>query len=208
MTRNANSWIRGATLFSVCSVAAIAAVISYSHILHVALTHGQTDLDARLLPLSVDGLILAASLTAFFASRNKLPIPALARWMLIAGILATVAANALYGLSHGLLGAVLSSWPALSFIGTVELSISTVRMAVTGRPVRTSRTRRSEERSWARDQGYEVGERGRLPSEVTEAYAQHVGSSVTETLPAETVPATNGHVEVVPGNVPDWLVKT
>jgi Protein of unknown function (DUF2637) len=48
---------------TVLAVGVIAAVQSYSHIYHLALAHGQDHLDLALMPLSVDGLIIAASLT-------------------------------------------------------------------------------------------------------------------------------------------------
>jgi hypothetical protein len=53
--------IRFATAAVVCAVAAFAAVVSYSHIYGLGRVHGQDGAAARLLPLSVDGLILAAS---------------------------------------------------------------------------------------------------------------------------------------------------
>ncbi len=54
--------IRFTTAAVVCAVAAVAAVVSYSHIYGLGRAHGQDGTAARLLPLSVDGLILAASL--------------------------------------------------------------------------------------------------------------------------------------------------
>jgi hypothetical protein len=54
--------IRCATAAVVCAVAAFAAVVPYSHIYGLGRVHGQDGTAARLLPLSVDGLILAASL--------------------------------------------------------------------------------------------------------------------------------------------------
>ncbi|MCW2891829.1 MAG: hypothetical protein JWO75_1318 [Actinomycetia bacterium] len=46
----------------VCAVAGFAAVVGYSHIHDLGRAHGQDGTSARLLPLSVDGLILATSL--------------------------------------------------------------------------------------------------------------------------------------------------
>jgi hypothetical protein len=54
--------IRASTAAVVVAVAAFAAVVSYSHIYDLGRAHGQDGTAARLLPLSVDGLILAASL--------------------------------------------------------------------------------------------------------------------------------------------------
>ena len=82
---------------------------------------------ARLLPLSVDGLILAASLVLLHEARNDRDAPALARFMLWLGISATIGANIAYGAGYGLLGALISAWPAVGFIGTVEIATQLVR---------------------------------------------------------------------------------
>ena len=74
--------IRFATAAVVCAVAAFAAVVSYSHIYGLARAHGQDGTAARLLPLSVDGLILAASLVLLHEARNDRDAPRLARYML------------------------------------------------------------------------------------------------------------------------------
>jgi len=74
--------IRFTTAAVVCAVAAFAAVVSYSHIYGLGLVHGQDGTAARLLPLSVDGLILAASLVLLHEARNDRDAPALARFML------------------------------------------------------------------------------------------------------------------------------
>ena len=59
-TVSGDRWIRRGTGAAVLLVAAIAAVISFQHIQHLALTHGQTPLAAALLPLSIDGTVAAA----------------------------------------------------------------------------------------------------------------------------------------------------
>jgi hypothetical protein len=71
--------IRLATAAVVCAVAAFAAVVSYSHIYGLGRVHGQDGTAARLLPLSVDGLILAASLVLLHEARNGRDAPGLAR---------------------------------------------------------------------------------------------------------------------------------
>jgi len=108
-------------------VAAFAAVVSYSHIFDLGRAHGQSGTAARLLPLSVDGLILAASLVLLHEARNQRQAPALARLMLALGVGATVAANVAYGLGYGVLGAAISAWPAVAFIGSVEMLMGLVR---------------------------------------------------------------------------------
>ena len=121
------------------AVAAFAAVVSYSHIYGLGRAHGQDGTAARLLPLSVDGLILAASLVLLHEARNGRDAPALARLMLWLGIGATVGANIAYGVGFGLLGALISAWPAVAFIGAVEM----VMQLVAPRPRASPRHRRA-----------------------------------------------------------------
>jgi hypothetical protein len=84
-----------------------------------------------MLPLSADGLILAASLVLLHEARADRDAPVLARLMLWLGIAATIGANiafgAAFGAAFGLLGAIISAWPAVAFIGTVELVMTLVR---------------------------------------------------------------------------------
>ena len=120
--------IRRGTAAVVLAVAAFAAVVSYSHIYDLGRAHGQSGTAARLLPLSVDGLILAASLVMLHAASTGGPVR-LARCMLALGVAATGAANVLYGLGYGVLGAVISAWPAVAFIGAAEMALGMVRAA-------------------------------------------------------------------------------
>ena len=119
--------IRLATAAVVCAVAAVAAVVSYSHIYGLGRAHGQDGAAARLLPLSVDGLILAASLVLLHEARNGRDTPRLARLMLWLGIGTTIGANIAYGAAYGLIGALISAWPAVAFIGSVEIAMQQVR---------------------------------------------------------------------------------
>src|SRR5436190_16961657 len=124
--------IRAATALVVVAVASFAAVVSFSHIYDLGRVHGQSGTAARLLPLSVDGLILAASLVLLHEARNGRRAPALARGMLWLGVGATVAANGAYGWPYGPLGVLVSTWPAVSFVGAVELLMGLIRRARAG----------------------------------------------------------------------------
>jgi hypothetical protein len=108
-------------------VAAIAAVVSFVHIEHLASSHGQTVLAAYLLPVSVDGTVAASSLVMLRAARAGLGTPALARLMLGLAVVATLAANIAYGAPYGVTGALISGWPAVAFIGCAEMAIGMVR---------------------------------------------------------------------------------
>ena len=126
--------VRRLTTAAVLLVAVIAAVVSFLHIEHLARTHGQTPLAAWLLPVSVDGTVAAASLSMLWAARAGLATPWLARGMLTAGVAATLAANAAYGAPHGLSGELLSGWPAVAFVGSVEMVLSMIRRTRTTAP--------------------------------------------------------------------------
>jgi hypothetical protein len=119
--------IRLTTAVAVATVAAVAAVISYRHAYELVSTHGETGVTARLVPFTVDGLILAASMLILDANRRHQPVPPLARWCLGAGILATIGANLAHGLGHGPIGALVSAWPALALAGSFELLMTLIR---------------------------------------------------------------------------------
>lgn len=122
-------WIRRATAAVVWCVAAFAAVVSYAHIYDLGRGHGGSRTAATLLPLSVDGLILAMSLVMLHEARNGRPAPFLGRAMLALGIAATLAANVTYGAAWGPVGAVIWAWPAVAFVGAVEVELILVRRA-------------------------------------------------------------------------------
>ncbi len=57
-----NTWRRLGYALSFLIVAGVAAVVSYGHIREVAVYGHQTDLVAHLIPLSIDGMMLIATL--------------------------------------------------------------------------------------------------------------------------------------------------
>jgi hypothetical protein len=123
--------LRAAVYLTAVAVAAFAFIVSFAHIYDLGQAHAQHGIAARLLPLSVDLLIVAASLVLFIqSSAPQLPV-GLARWLprvvLWCGIGATVAANVAYGLPHGWLSAVISGWPGAAFVMVVEMVMVTVR---------------------------------------------------------------------------------
>jgi Protein of unknown function (DUF2637) len=113
---------RWATALAVLAVAVIAAVVSFAHIESLALANGYSIATARLLPFSVDGLIVASSLSLATGGRA-----ALSRTGLVLGVAATVAANVAFGVRFGVTGAVVNSWPAVSFIIASEILVGMLR---------------------------------------------------------------------------------
>lgn len=110
---------------AVATVAAVAAVITYRHAYELVSTHGESGVTARLMPFTVDGLILAASMLNLDVNRRQQPVPT--RWCLGAGIAATSGANLLHGLGHGPVGALVSGLPALALAGSFELLMTLAR---------------------------------------------------------------------------------
>ena len=104
------TWNRAAILAAVpvAAVAVIAGVVSYSHIEALGLATGQSITDARLLPLAVDGLIVAGSVILLAGSWLG--------WIGVAlGVAGTLYANVMSGLPRGPLAATVAAWPALAF---------------------------------------------------------------------------------------------
>ncbi|GAB3429036.1 DUF2637 domain-containing protein [Flindersiella endophytica] len=119
--------IKWSTAAAVLCVATVAAVVSYDHAYALVRSYGEDGWTARLVPLTVDGLIYASSMVLLHSARRRLPVPRLARWLLGVGIAATLAANAAHGLDHGPIGAVVAAWPAVALVGTYELLMLIIR---------------------------------------------------------------------------------
>ena len=194
---NADRWIRSATSGAAVAVAGFAAVVSYSHIYDLGRSHGQSGLAARLLPLSVDGLILAASLVMLHEARRDNAAPVLARSMLALGVAATVAANIAYGASWGWLGAVISAWPAVAFVGAAEMVIGLVRRHAdqpVREPLRPFRAAPPPDAEHAAEAAYRASVAGGNPLSaraLSERYrlSRHAAAAIRERVAAEA----NGH---------------
>jgi hypothetical protein len=119
--------IRGGMALVVLAVAAFAFTQSYSHIYDLARLHGESGTAARLLPLSVDGLIVAASLAILDGGRRDEPFSWLTWGMLVLGIVATIAGNIGYGYGYGPVGMIISSWPAAAFLGAMGIAEVKIR---------------------------------------------------------------------------------
>ena len=76
---------------------------------------------------TIDGLVYASSMVVLYAARHRVPVPSLARWLLALGIAATLTANMAQGWAHGLVGAVIAAWPAVSLVGSYELLVWLIR---------------------------------------------------------------------------------
>src|SRR4030088_1373227 len=89
VTGRQDLWIRRTTIGSVTMLALIAGTVSYLHMHALVALHGQPGWVAALTPLSVDGMIVAASTTLLAESRSGRPGGVL----LVAGGVASLGAH-------------------------------------------------------------------------------------------------------------------
>jgi hypothetical protein len=111
---------RTARNISAAVVASIAAWSSYRHMVHVALHVGEQPSIAWVLPLSVDGLLVVASIAMVDDRQAGRTVRWSARIAFGFGIVASLAANV--AAAHPTAGArLVAAWPALALLLTVEL---------------------------------------------------------------------------------------
>ena len=121
--------VRVVTVGAVLLVAAVAAVVSYAHMREVAARAGE-GWRALLLPLSVDGLVVAASMVLLTRRRVGLAGGWLPWWALLGGVGASLAAN-VAAAEPTATARVVAAWPALAFAVAFELLLQQRRAAVT-----------------------------------------------------------------------------
>jgi hypothetical protein len=122
--------IRWATTLSVVVLAAIAAVLSYKHMYVLVRQYGETSWTAALLPVSVDGMIVASSMTLLADSRSGRRSGFLPWTLLVVGSAASLAANVAVA-EPSTVGRVIAAWPSCALIGAYELLMRQVRHAAT-----------------------------------------------------------------------------
>jgi len=121
---------RVVTVGAVLLVATVAAVVSYEHMREVAERAGE-GWRAWLLPLSVDGLVVAASMGLLTRRRAGLPGGRLAWCALLGGVGASLAAN-IAAAEPTATARVVAAWPALAFAVAFELLLQQRRVPVAG----------------------------------------------------------------------------
>ncbi|MBB4930667.1 hypothetical protein F4561_001487 [Lipingzhangella halophila] len=122
---------RWTTIATVCLLAAIAAVVSYAHMFELALRHGEPAWRAGLFPLSVDGMIVAASLSLLSDARQGRRGGTLPWTLLIVGSAASLAANVAVA-EPTVWSRVIHAWPSFALMGAYELLMRHFRVAARG----------------------------------------------------------------------------
>jgi len=129
--RVAPGWAtRVVTVAAVLLVATVAAVVSFEHMREVADRAGE-GWRAWLLPLSVDGLVVAASMVLLTRRRAGLPGGRLAWCALLGGVGASLAAN-IAAAEPTVTARAVAAWPALAFAVAFELLLQQRRVPAAG----------------------------------------------------------------------------
>jgi hypothetical protein len=121
-------WSRRVTIAAVLLLAGIAAVVSYSHMYELALRHGEPEWRAALFPLSVDGMIVGASMTLLSDARHGRKGGLLPWTLLIVGSGASLAANVAVA-DPTMWSRIIHAWPSFALIGAYELLMREFRTA-------------------------------------------------------------------------------
>ena len=113
------AWVRRVTTAAVLAVAIVAAVASYAHMQALA-AHAGEDWRAWLLPISVDGLAVAASMTMLVRRRAGRGAGALPWAALLLGLGASLAAN-VAAAEPTVVGRLVAAWPPVGLLLSYEL---------------------------------------------------------------------------------------
>ena len=131
-------WVRRVTTLSVLAVAAVTAVASYEHMRALAELAGE-GWRASLLPISVDGLAVAASMTMLVRRRSGASAGVLPWVALLLGLGASLGAN-VAAAEPTVVGRVVAAWPPVGLLLAYELLLQqNVHSDRTGPGVRTVR---------------------------------------------------------------------
>ncbi|MGW9555602.1 DUF2637 domain-containing protein [Nocardiopsis sp. NPDC055551] len=137
---------RWTTIVAVLMLAVIAAVVSYSHMYELALRHGEPEWRAALFPLSVDGMIVASSMTLLSDARNGRKGGLLPWTLFIIGSGASLAANVAVA-DPTMWSRIIHAWPSFALIGAYELLMRAFRTAARSvRSADAARTHMGDER--------------------------------------------------------------
>lgn len=203
--------VRHVGLFAGATVATVAAAASYTHMMKVAAAYGDKWL-SFLLPLSVDGLLVVASLVLIVSrSRGEDP-PALAKVSMVIGLAVSLAANvgaAALGFVSGtsvmyMVGAMsVSMWPPVSFAFAYELVL---KLAI-GSKVKAASKIKSKTKSAQKTTSSGAAVPSPAPEEApSEAIAPREEAEQRLRLETQSAPAPAvASLHAIPDVKPDWL---
>jgi hypothetical protein len=118
-------WVQRVTTAAVLSVALVAAIASYEHMRALAELAGE-GWRSWLLPISVDGLAVAASMTMLVRRRAGLRAGGLAWVALLLGLGASLAAN-VAAAEPTVQGRLVAAWPPVGLLLSYELLMQQIK---------------------------------------------------------------------------------
>lgn len=177
--------LRHTTVGAVLLVATVAAVMSYAHMQHVAHREGEA-WRSFLLPLSVDGLMVAASMVLLARRRAGLPGGVLPWTALLAGVAASLAAN-VAAAEPTPTARIVAAWPALAFAVAFELLLQQRRPLVIDAPTAAESPSERDEHRLGDDVAPSTASVSALPRAVPADIAP--APAMAPTAPAPTAPA-------------------
>ena len=117
--------IGGAATVVLCVVAGSALTVGSTRAYALARSHGMDETAALLVAMSLGGLIVGASLVLLGEERNPW-VPGTAEGMQLLGLAVMAAADIVSGARYGLLGAIISAWPAIAFFAAADMVLELV----------------------------------------------------------------------------------
>jgi hypothetical protein len=119
--------VRVTTVIAVNVVAAVAAAVSFMHMHELAARAGE-GWRSWLVPLAIDGLVVAASMTMVVRRRAGKPTGLLAWTSITLGIAASLAAN-IAAAEPTLIGRAVAAWPPIALLLAYELLMDQIHVA-------------------------------------------------------------------------------
>lgn len=187
-------------------VAAVAGIASFTHMQKLAAQHGEAWL-SWITPLSVDGLLVLASITLIQARRRGETPPKLATVGIVVGLLVSLAAN-VGAAGPDLVSKAWAMWPPIAFALAYELLLNLARQEVkpAARRVKTPKPDKTAKTAPVAAVPPSPAAAG-VPSEVPELPAAEADARV------DVAPAVGTSLHIVPGGgetlpvagAPEWL---
>lgn len=128
--RWADRLVRWTTTVSVVVLAVIAAIISYKHMFVLVHRYGERSWTAALLPISVDGMIAASSMSLLASSRQGQRSGLLPWVLLVIGSAASLAANVAVA-EPSAVGRLIAAWPSCALRRADDEATGTSRVWLT-----------------------------------------------------------------------------
>jgi hypothetical protein len=115
----------GAATVVLCVVAGSAMTVGSTRTYALAKEHGMDRTAALQMAVSLGGLIIGASLVLLHEERGPW-VPGTVEGMQLLGLAVMAAADIVSGARYGLLGAIISAWPAVAFFGAADMVLELV----------------------------------------------------------------------------------